>query len=97
MLIIHSPLVAYGSEPTAQRVEGGGEGVFIVYKQTLEALAKVLNFNVAANFSLRVFFVFNALQTQANPECFRGCGYKNWTFAKASLYLIIKRRRIFNV
>ena len=30
-----------------------------------EALAKVLNNNVAANFSLRVLFYFNMLQTQA--------------------------------
>ena len=30
-----------------------------------EALAKVLNFHVAANFSLRVF-VFNALQSVTN-------------------------------
>jgi hypothetical protein len=44
-----------------------------------------LNFHVAANFSLRVFFVFKALQTQANPESIRGCGYQNWTFARASL------------
>jgi hypothetical protein len=47
--------------------------------QFKEAFAKVLNFHVAANFSLRVFFVFNALQTQA-----KACGYQNWTFARAS-------------
>ena len=36
--------------------------------------------NVAANFSLRVFFVFSALQTQA-----KACGYQNSTFARASI------------
>jgi hypothetical protein len=45
----------------------------------MEALAKVLNNNVAANFSLRVFFYFNTLQTQA-----KACGYQNRTFARAS-------------
>ena len=38
-----------------------------------------MNNNVAANFSLRVFFVFSALQTQA-----KACGYQNRTFARAS-------------
>jgi hypothetical protein len=44
-----------------------------------EALAKVLNNNVAANFSLRVLFYFNTLQTQA-----KACGYQNRTFARGS-------------
>jgi len=39
-----------------------------------------LNNNVAANFSLRVLFYFNTLQTQA-----KACGYQNRTFARASI------------
>jgi hypothetical protein len=35
--------------------------------------------NVAANFSLRVLFYFNPLQTQA-----KACGYQNRTFARAA-------------
>jgi hypothetical protein len=35
---------------------------------------------VAANFSLRGFFVFSVLQTQA-----KACGYQNRAFAKASI------------
>jgi hypothetical protein len=42
-------------------------------------LQKSCNHDVAANFSLRVFFVFSALQTQA-----KACGYQNRTFARAS-------------
>ena len=51
---------------------------------SIEALAKVLNNNVAANFSLRVLFYFNTLQTQA-----KACGYQNRTFARASILLIL--------
>jgi hypothetical protein len=45
-----------------------------------ESLAKVLNNNVAVNFSLRVLFYFNTLQTQV-----KACGYQNRTFTRASL------------
>jgi len=62
------------------------QGVSVVFKGRLfvdfihkEALAKVLNNNVAANFSLRVLFYFNTLQTQA-----KACGYQNRSFARAS-------------
>jgi len=41
----------------------------------MEALA---SHDVAANFSLRVFNMFNAFQTQAEA-----CGYRNRTFARA--------------
>jgi len=43
-------------------------------------LQKSCNHDVVANFSLRVFFVFSALQTQAEA-----CGYQNRTFARASI------------
>jgi len=52
---------------------------------SMEALAKVLNNNVAANFSLRVLFYFNTLQTQA-----KACGYQN----SKSPYGIILYNRI---
>ena len=60
--------------------------IYLIF-YTSEALAKVLNNNVAANFSLRVLFYFNTLQTQA-----KACGYQNRTFARASsdyLYTIL--------
>ena len=41
-------------------------------------LEKSGSYDVAANFSLRVFSGFNALQTQAEA-----CGYQNKTFAGA--------------
>jgi hypothetical protein len=48
----------------------------------LRLLQKSCNHDVAANFSLRVFFIFiGALQTQA-----KACGYQNRTFARASLF-----------
>jgi hypothetical protein len=66
-------------------VKGGQEGFYNQYFHAYKPLAKGLNNDVAANFSLRVLFYFNALQTQA-----KACGYQNRTFARASYECIIK-------
>jgi hypothetical protein len=50
----------------------------------MRLLQKSCNHDVAANFSLRVFSIFSALQTQA-----KACGYQNRTFARASFVIDI--------
>jgi hypothetical protein len=67
----------------------------------MRLLQKSCNHDVAANFpprriawgdSLRVFFVFSALQTQA-----KACGYQNRSFARASYAIKYLQPLDFNI
>jgi hypothetical protein len=46
----------------------------------MEAIAKVSEINVAANFSLRNSLIFNDFKSQA-----KACGYKKHTFVRGSM------------
>ena len=78
------PEVSHHEVPKLTNIVSFDDSTFQKENINGEVLAKVVNLNVAANFSLRNPLIFNNFTSQA-----KACGYEKNTFGRGSVAQII--------